>query len=90
MSRTLRGFEEEFPYRGDRGDVSDAGIIAKEQAYGDHFGAIGDHVADSMFGRGHTSRRRRRTGRLDGYGAIASLSLDDLELDDMDDGATVS
>lgn len=50
MGRTLRGFEEAFPYLGDRGDVSDDGIIDKEEAYGAHFGAIGDHVADQMFG----------------------------------------
>jgi hypothetical protein len=50
MSRTLRGFEEQFPYLGGRGDVSDAGIISKEEAYGAHFGAIGDQVVNEMFG----------------------------------------
>lgn len=80
MGRTLRGFDEEFPYLGGRGDVSDAGIIAKEQAYGDHFGAIGDHVANSMFGA-PVSSRQWRIGHLDGYGV---LGLDELELDDLD------
>lgn len=50
MSRTLRGFDEAFPYLGARGDVSDASIVSKEEAYGDHFGAIGDQVAHEMFG----------------------------------------
>lgn len=59
MGRTLRGFEEEFPYLGGRGDVSDAAIVQKEEDYGedelledmeddDLFGAISNAVARDM------------------------------------------
>ncbi len=50
MARTLRGFEEEFPYLGGRGDVSDASIVAKEEAYGAAYGAISEKVVSEMFG----------------------------------------
>jgi len=56
MSRTLRGFDTEFPYLGARGDVTDAdvpdaGLVAKEEDYGsDMYFDIGDRVASEMFG----------------------------------------
>jgi hypothetical protein len=51
MARTLRGFDTDFPYLGARGDVTDAdvpdaSVVAEEEAYG----AISDHVVQSMFG----------------------------------------
>lgn len=57
MGRTLRGFEESFPYLGARGDgvdgdVQDPSLIDKEEAYG----AIGDLVTDQMFGPRKLSR----------------------------------
>lgn len=63
MGRTLRGFEEEFPYS-IRGDVSDAHLLDEEEAYGqqDLFGAIGDAVANRM-AQSTLSRSRRRLMR---------------------------
>lgn len=34
MSRTLRGFDTEFPYLGDQGDINDDELIDAEEAYG--------------------------------------------------------
>lgn len=76
MARTLHGFDAAYPYLGGRGDVSDASLIDKEEAYGQMydpglagsaltddgsvFGAISERVANEMFGAGRSGWLFRR------------------------------